>query len=105
MRRINRFVVIYDVCVKDDSQYEKRLSAIRRAKIMRILYEFGIRTQLSVFEVELNEKEHELVIRKAGKVLRRETDKFFIYPIDEKSYKSIIRLGNTEGTLINDFFL
>ncbi len=49
-KRIKRFVVVYDVCVKDDSYVEKRNSVKRRTKIMRVLYDYGIRTQLSVLK-------------------------------------------------------
>ncbi len=57
-KRINRFVVIYDICVLDDSYEERRSSAKRRAKVMRVLYDYGIRTQYSVFEIELRGKQY-----------------------------------------------
>ncbi len=103
-KRISRFVVIYDICVADDSYYERRNSAKRRAKVMRILYDYGVRTQLSVFEVELKGSQYVELADRIKKVIRKETDKVFIYPIDGKSLNKIVRLGK-EPDILTDFFL
>jgi len=103
-KRISRFVVIYDICVIDDSYYEQRNSAKRRAKVMRILYDYGIRTQLSVFEVELKGNQYIELIDRIKEVIRETTDKVFIYPIDGKSLNKIVRLGR-EPEILTDFFL
>ncbi|MEO2069460.1 MAG: CRISPR-associated endonuclease Cas2 [Desulfurobacteriaceae bacterium] len=102
-KRISRFVVIYDICVINDSYQEHRSSAKRRAKVMRILYDYGIRTQLSVFEVELQSDQYEELIERIENVIRMESDKVYIYPLDNKSLKKIKRLGKEKG-ILKDFF-
>ena len=104
LKRISRFVVIYDICVIDDSYYEQRNSAKRRAKVMRILYDYGVRTQLSVFEVELKGKQYGELTKRIEKVIRTETDKVYIYPLDAGSVGKITRLGR-ESDILGDFFL
>lgn len=103
-KRIKRFVVAYDICVKDDSYIEKRSSVKRRTKVMRVLYDYGIRTQLSVFEVMLEGKQFDLLIERLEKILREETDKIYIYPIDSGSERKIVRLGK-EADVLGDIFL
>jgi CRISPR-associated endonuclease Cas2 len=103
-KRIRRFVVAYDICVKDDSYIEKRNSTKRRTKVMRILYDYGIRTQLSVFEVSLSGKQYVELIERVRSVLRKETDKVFIYPLDSASFGKVVRLGK-EPEILGDIFL
>jgi CRISPR-associated endonuclease Cas2 len=103
-KRVKRFVVIYDICMFDNSYAEIRSSAKRRAQVMRILYDYGIRTQLSAFEVELKGKEYTEVIKKLEGVIRKETDRVYIYPLDERSSKNIIRIGQ-EAEILKEFFL
>ena len=103
-KRITRFVVIYDICVLDDSYEEYRSSARRRAKVMRILYDYGVRTQFSVFEVELRGSQYSELINRINQVIRETSDKVYIYPLDSGSVKKIIRLGKT-AEVVSDFFL
>lgn len=103
-KRITRFVVIYDVCVVDDTYYEMRNAAKRRAKLSRILFEFGTRTQRSVFEVELKGSDYIQAIDRLKSVIRETTDKVYIYPLDAGSVKKTSRLGKTP-TGLEDIFL
>ncbi len=103
-KRINRFVVIYDICVLDDSYEERRSSAKRRAKVMRVLYDYGIRTQYSVFEIELRGKQYSELITRIKQIIRETSDKVYIYPLDSRSVKKTVRLGKT-AEIILDFFL
>jgi len=103
-KRVKRFVVAYDICMVDNSYLEVRSSAKRRAKLMRVLYAYGARTQLSVFEVELKGKQYLELIKTIEGIIRKETDKVFIYPLDERSFKGIIRIGRKPETL-GDFFV
>ncbi|SMO71234.1 CRISPR-associated endonuclease Cas2 [Balnearium lithotrophicum] len=103
-KRVKRFVVVYDICMVDNSYSEIRSSAKRRAQIMRILYDYGVRTQLSVFEVELKGKEYFEVSKRLEEVIRKETDRVFIYPLDERSSKSIVRIGQ-EAEILGDLFI
>jgi CRISPR-associated protein Cas2 len=94
-KRIKRFVVIYDICTVDDSYHEIRNAAKRRAKLSRILFEFGGRTQLSVFEVEVGSTQFKGLVERLKSVIREKTDKVYIYPLDEKSLKAIERIGKS----------
>jgi len=76
----------------------------RRTKVMRALYDYGIRTQLSVFEVMFEGKQFDLLIERLEKILREETDKIYIYPIDSGSERKIVRLGK-ETDVLGDIFL
>ena len=71
---------------------------------MRALYDYGIRTQLSVFEVMFEGKQFDLLIERLEKILREETDKIYIYPIDSGSERKIVRLGK-ETDVLGDIFL
>ncbi len=94
MSRVEKFVVIYDI--KDNKN---------RMRLSRLLFEFGIRTQLSVFEVEVKEKEYRRFMRLVERKIKSGNDKIYIYPLDEKSVKKIRRLGDWENTIISDFFI
>ncbi|OMH40396.1 CRISPR-associated endonuclease Cas2 [Desulfurobacterium indicum] len=102
--RIIKYLAVYDICIKDNTPKEIRLSAMRRMKLMRILYSYGIRTQLSVFELELSPSEKKEMIKRVKKYLRQNTDKFYLYPIDARSIESIIRIGNYDNTILKDYF-
>ena len=94
MSRVEKFVVIYDI--KDNKN---------RMRLARLLFEYGIRTQLSVFEVEVKEKEYRRFMRLIERKIKSDRDKIYIYPLDEKSFKRIQRLGDWENTIISDFFI
>ncbi len=94
MSRIEKFVVIYDI---EETKNRTRLS--------RILFEYGIRTQFSVFEVEVRQSEYPRFIKLLERKIRREKDKIYVYPIDKKSLGKIRRIGNLENSIINDFFI
>lgn len=102
--RVYKYLAVYDICVRDKSKLERRLSAKRRSKIIKLLFKYGIRTQLSVFEIELSPSEKMQLIMDVSKYLRKETDKFYLYPLDERSFKTILRFGNFQNSLIYDFF-
>ncbi len=74
-----RFIICYDI--SDDK---------KRNKISKLLKAYGIRTQLSLFEVEADK---ETIINLLNEVEKEidEIDKFFIYPVDNE--KKIIRMG------------
>ena len=103
-KRISHFVVIYDICVTDDTYHERRRSVKRRTKLMRVLYDYGIRTQLSVFEVELKGREYGELLLRVERIIRHETDKVYIYPLDAGSGEKIRRIGK-ESNILGDFFI
>jgi len=74
-----RFIICYDI--SDDK---------KRNKVSKLLKAYGIRTQLSLFEVEADK---ETIINLLNEVEKEidEIDKFFIYPVDNE--KKIIRMG------------
>ena len=94
MSRIEKFIVIYDI---ENTKIRTRLS--------RLLFEYGIRTQFSVFEVEVKNREFNRFIKMLEKKLKSDKDKIYVYPLDKKSVKNIKRAGNLENSIINDFFI
>jgi len=92
--RVVNFVVIYDI---SDTKTRTRLS--------RFLFEYGIRTQLSVFEVEVKQSQFSRFIRLLERKIKGEKDKIYVYPIDKKNYERIFRLGREGNYLIDDFFI
>jgi len=76
-----RFIVCYDIT--DDK---------KRLKISKLLKAHGIRTQKSLFEVECDERIIISLLEEVEQVIDP-IDKFFIYPVDNKNVKNIIRLG------------
>ncbi len=94
MSRIENFVVIYDI---ENTKNRTRLS--------RLLFEYGIRTQFSVFEVEVRQKEYNRFVKLLERKVKNKKDKIYIYPLDGNSAKRINRVGNLENSIINDFFI
>jgi CRISPR-associated endonuclease Cas2 len=92
--RITRYVVVFDICTYSDSWEEKRFSVKRRTKLWRILFEYGHRTQLSVFEVEVFPADFRFFVSRLSSVIRKETDKVYVYPLDRRSLRNIVRVGN-----------
>ncbi len=93
MSRIENFVVIYDIT-----------DARVRTKLVRFLFEYGIRTQFSVFEVEVREKDFRKFIELLGRKIKSEKDKIYVYPLDKKSLENVDRIGNSRD-IIDDFFI
>ncbi len=94
MSRVEKFVVIYDI--KNNKN---------RVRLARLLFEYGIRTQLSVFEVEVKEKEYRRFMKLIGRKIKSNGDKIYIYPLDDKSLKRVKRLGDWKNSIISDFFI
>jgi CRISPR-associated endonuclease Cas2 len=94
MSRVENFVVIYDI---ENTRNRTRLS--------RILFEYGIRTQFSVFEVEVIPREFNRFLKLVEKKIKGRKDKIYIYPLDSGSLKKVSRAGNLENSIINDFFI
>ena len=92
--RITRYVVVFDICTYDDSWEERRFSVKRRTKLWRILFEYGHRTQLSVFEVDIPPFHFPVLVSRLSQVIRKETDRIYIYPLDRRSLRNVVRLGN-----------
>jgi len=65
----------------------------RRAKIAKTLKNFGFRTQLSVFEAILNQKELEKLIDKLKNLTDEQQDSVRIYPLCAKCQENIIVIG------------
>jgi CRISPR-associated protein Cas2 len=79
-------VVAYDI--KNDK---------KRNKLAKELLKYGIRTQKSVFECEINKKELKN-IKKAAKKFSNDTDLVSVYEIN-----NIKRIGNVNYLEVDDF--
>ena len=102
-KRVTKYIVIYDVFSDGDRGVWCSHSSKRRAKIARYLFEFGIRTQKSVFEISIKPVDLEKLLNKLTKTLTAK-DKIYIYPIEERLTRKILRCGK-EITLINNIFI
>ncbi|WP_448523155.1 CRISPR-associated endonuclease Cas2 [Pseudothermotoga sp.] len=80
------YVVSYDVV--DDR---------RRNKLADFLENFGVRVQYSVFEVELKEKEYNMMIKGIKKRIKPEEDTVRIYPIAKELKDAIMTIGLDKG--------
>lgn len=65
----------------------------RRAKIAKLLKNFGFRIQLSVFEAILNKQELDKLIYKLKNVADDKQDSIRIYPLCEKCQENMILIG------------
>jgi len=99
-KRVSRYIVIYDI-FSDGRLGWTSSSERRRAKIARFLLEFGVRTQKSVFEIEISRYEVEKLIFRLKKVMKLERDKIYIYPIENKILKKIYRIGKETNVFGN----
>jgi len=70
----------------------------KRAKLAKNLLQFGIRTQKSMFECEVNKKELN-IIKKLAKKFSDDEDFVTVYEIYEKDTK---RIGNVKYLEIDD---
>ncbi len=90
-----KFMICYDI--SDDN---------RRNKVIAELLRFGIRTQYSVFEAVLSDKDLKYLKRKISKIIYDKEDSVFFYPLSEKSYKKVIRVGSRISYLpVDDIFV
>jgi len=80
------YVVSYDVV--DDR---------RRNKLADFLENFGVRVQYSVFEVELKEKEYNVMVKGIKKRIKPEEDTVRIYPIAKELKDAIMTIGLDKG--------
>ena len=92
--RKGRYVVIYDI-----------KNTRNRTRLARLLCEFGKRTQLSVFEVDVEKRKFNRFRRLLKNRIKNYNDKIYVYPLDKKDIDKIIRLGKSESYLLGDFFI
>jgi len=71
----------------------------KRMKLAKNLLQFGIRTQKSMFECEVNKKELN-IIKKLAKKFSDDEDFVTVYEIYEKDTK---RIGNVKYIEVDDF--
>ena len=91
-RNVEKFVVIYDIAADDTNSWGSE-SSRRRAKVSRILLEYGIRTQKSVFELEAPSDKIKKIAGLLAKHINLKKDRIYIYPIEGKVVKKIHRIG------------
>ncbi|WP_457626011.1 CRISPR-associated endonuclease Cas2 [Persephonella sp.] len=83
-----RFIVCYDI---SDNR--------TRNKVSKLLKSYGIRTQLSVFEVEADINTVMSLLQDVEQMIDI-VDKFFVYPVGD--VKAVIRLGKAQkGNIFN----
>ncbi len=80
-----KYFVAYDI--SDDST---------RNKVMKLLNEYGKRVQFSCFEVELEDRQLTMLIKKVEEIIDLEKDKVFFFPISKYALPFIKKLGKVE---------
>jgi CRISPR-associated protein Cas2 len=77
-----RFIVAYDI--SSDS---------KRTKAAKILEDFGLRIQYSVFECDLNTKELNELKKRLSELINKKSDSVFFVPLCQSCYSKKIFLG------------
>ncbi|WP_456341555.1 CRISPR-associated endonuclease Cas2 [Thermovibrio sp.] len=81
-----RYLVVYDI--GDDKA---------RAKFSKFLEKFGIRVQLSCFEVECGEEDVKRIVKKAEELIEPSCDSVILYPLTANSLKQEIVIRGERG--------
>ncbi len=93
-KRAEYYVVIYDVFSGADRSPRWSSGADwRRARIARILLEIGVRTQKSVFEINVSDTTLKKLISLLEKIANTERDKVYVYPVESKVKRKLKRIG------------
>lgn len=76
----------------------------RRNRVFKIMKGYGVHTQYSVFECELDDKEFAAMMRKLEKIIDRNEDDIKIYPLCKSCVEKVECRGkavlNTEEDVI-----
>lgn len=102
-KRVRNYVVIYDISSDRKARWASH-SEYRRAKIARLLLEFGIRTQKSVFELTIPSSKMEKIAGIVSKIANHSKDKIYIYPMESKLLDKVIRKGK-EVYILKSIFI
>ena len=94
------YIVCYDIRFEEthDSRAQKRLR-----EVSRVLQDFGLRRQRSVFECILDAERLELLKKRIVRVIDRKSDSIRIYPLCEKCLKKTIVQGIGEVISIREY--
>ncbi|MCT4509906.1 MAG: CRISPR-associated endonuclease Cas2 [Tepidibacter sp.] len=68
----------------------------KRTKLFKLLKNYGVRHQYSVFECELDEKKYVELIYKIRKIKVETGDSIMVYPICATCESKIVRCGSYE---------
>jgi len=88
------FVITYDI--EEDK---------RRNKIAKLLENYGVRVQFSVFEFKIDNNQIKEIIQKLSEIIEKEKDSIRIYRICEGCLKEITIIGSGEVTKDLDFYI
>ena len=83
-----KYLITYDIC--NDN---------RREKVIKLLNDCGKRVQFSCFEIDISSQELESLISQLNKVIDKDEDKIYIFPLSKFAIPFIKKLGksDTEG--------
>ena len=85
------YVISYDIC-----------NTKRRNKISKILLDYGIRVQYSVFECDINKKQITEIKAKIMEVIDKKKDKVNVYYLCHNCYKRKVTLGLTKKCVFEE---
>ena len=86
----NKFLICYDIANNK-----------RRRKLVKILEEYGIRLQYSIFRCELSNDKIKFVAKKLVGVIKKRDDSLMIIPINNDILKRSLFYGTVLITLSN----
>jgi CRISPR-associated protein Cas2 len=75
----------------------------RRRKVYKLLESYGIRTQYSIFELEVNKFEKDNIKEKILNILDQETDRIYFFTLCKECKEKIDRIGNYEIFKIEEY--
>ncbi len=81
-----KFVFCYDI------SDEKKLQ-----KIAKKMEKYGVRVQYSIFEVDTTFSNAKKILKELEKIMDKETDRIYVYPIEEDDFSQAIRIGRLEN--------
>ena len=103
-KRVGYYVVIYDVFSGTDNSPRWGSGADwRRVRIARILLEVGVRTQKSVFEINISSRDLSKLLETMRSLIKEDLDKVYVYPIESKVRNNVKRLGYVSPILQSIF--
>jgi len=81
-----KFVFCYDISDQRKLQ-----------KIARKMEKYGVRVQYSIFEVDTTFSNAKKILKELEELMDKETDRIYVFPIEEDNYKETQRIGKLEN--------
>lgn len=77
----------------------------RLHKVAKYLERYGVRIQKSFFEFHGTEEQKDKIKKEILRLIDKEEDKFYIYPLCDKCVKQAIEIGTGSLLVVEDFII